>query len=425
MELRAGYKKTDIGLVPNDWNIVSVGNITKFHKQGYYTTEQYKGDGEYFLLRGTDMQNPRIDLSTTPRINANQRDYEAYKVLIGDFLFVRSGAIGRYGIANENTPKSIFGSYLINFRFVQDLDSSFFGYFYQSQLAISQVNAITQGGGNVNINAENIKALRIPLPPTKSEQTAIATALSDADALISSLEKLIDKKRKIKQGVMQRLLTGDKRLPGFSGDWEEKKLGDIGEFKNGINKGEEDFGFGYPFVNLLDVFGRKKVKSGSLSGLVNSSIAERNTYNLKKGDVLFIRSSVKPEGVGLTSIIDDDLFETVFSGFLIRFRDFGKLDLGYKVYCFHEEGFRRRVIESSTVSANTNINQNSLRKLQILLPPTIEEQKSVGAIISALDDEIVALELKLYKYEKIKSGMMQNLLTGKIRLVKKDELNAV
>ena len=138
---------------------------------------------------------------------------------------------------------------------------------------------------------------------------------------------------------MQQLLTGKKRLPGFSGEWEVKKLGEIGEFKNGINKGKEDFGFGYPFINLLNVFGQPKIFQGLSLGLINSSPEERKIYELRKGDILFIRSSVKPEGVGLTSVVQYDLEDTVYSGFLIRFRDFGKLDFEYKVHCFK----RRRI----------------------------------------------------------------------------------
>jgi len=205
------FKQTEIGFIPEDWNMVSVGDITKFHKQGYYTKENYKENGEYYLLRGTDMQNPKIDLSSTPKINVSQYDYEAYKVLNGDFLFVRSGAIGRYGIADENTPKSIFGSYLINFRFIEDINAKYFGYFYESEISICQLYSIIQGGANLNINAENIKALKIPLPPL-AEQIGIAQILTDMDNEISQLEADRNKYEQIKAGMMQQLLTGKIRL---------------------------------------------------------------------------------------------------------------------------------------------------------------------------------------------------------------------
>src|SRR5258705_3311105 len=123
-------------------------------------------------------------------------------------------------------------------------------------------------------------------------------------------------------------------------DWEVCELGTIGKFKNGINKNADSFGYGYPFVNLLDIFGRTKLTNSTPLGLINSSIIERRTYELKKGDVLFIRSSVKPEGVGLTSVVIEDLRDTVYSGFLIRFRDRGQLSIEYKAYCFYDQEFR-------------------------------------------------------------------------------------
>lgn len=111
-------------------------------------------------------------------------------------------------------------------------------------------------------------------------------------------------------------------------DWEMKELGEIGTFKNGINKSSEDFGFGFPFVNLLDVFGKSSISENESFGLINSNEIERKLYDLKKGDVLFIRSSVKPSGVGLTCVIENNLPDIVFSGFIIRYRDNNYLSEG-------------------------------------------------------------------------------------------------
>lgn len=151
-------------------------------------------------------------------------------------------------------------------------------------------------------------------------------------------------------------------------DWKVKKLTEIGTFKNGINKSGEEFGFGYPFVNLMNVFGKTNITNITQLELVNSNDIERKLYNLRKGDVLFIRSSVKPEGVGLTTLIKDDLKNTVFSGFIIRFRENGSLIDAFKEYCFNTYNFRNNLIGSSTVSANTNINQDALKNLLIAYP---------------------------------------------------------
>ncbi|HGN7358342.1 TPA: restriction endonuclease subunit S [Staphylococcus aureus] len=156
------------------------------------------------------------------------------------------------------------------------------------------------------------------------------------------------------------------RFPGFKGEWEEKKLEDIGTLKNGINKDKESFGYGFPFVNLNDVFNSKEIQIKNLS-LINSTYKEREEYNLQKGDTLFIRSSVKPSGVGLTKVIEIDLKNVVFSGFLIRFRN-NNLAVNFKKFIFNSISVRKQILSLSSTSANTNINQESLKKVKIPIP---------------------------------------------------------
>ena len=199
-------------------------------------------------------------------------------------------------------------------------------------------------------------------------------------------------------------------------DWEVRTLGALGEFKNGINKDKQDFGHGFPFVNLMDVFGIPKISTSSSIGLVNSSLGERETYALQSGDVLFVRSSVKPEGVGLTTLILEDLPNTVFSGFLLRYRDRGVFELEFKEHCFQEANFRSRLIASSTVSANTNVSQRSLKSLKFAFPPNKSEQRAIAEALSDVDELLRALEMLIAKKQAIKQAAMQQLLTGKTRL---------
>ncbi|HMU60021.1 MAG TPA: restriction endonuclease subunit S, partial [Chitinophagaceae bacterium] len=169
--------------------------------------------------------------------------------------------------------------------------------------------------------------------------------------------------------------------------------------------------------NLLDVFGKSKISSNTHLGLINANDNDRKIYDLREGDVLFILSSVKPEGVGLTVLIDKKLEETVFSGFIIRFRDRGYLSKEFKNHCFHSEDFRKRLISKSSVSANTNISQDALKNLDLSYPKDKTEQTHIAQILSDMDNEIQELEKQLEKYKMMKQGMMQSLLTGKIRLV--------
>ncbi len=193
-------------------------------------------------------------------------------------------------------------------------------------------------------------------------------------------------------------------------DWDAVPLGELGKFKNGINKNSECFGHGSPFVNLMDVFGVSRIVSNDALGLVATNASEQQTYNLRKGDMVFIRSSVKPSGVGLTAVVEEDLPETVYSGFLIRYRDNGKLSDAFKRHCFFEEGFRRRVIGASSVSANTNINQDNLKRLPLAVPPTHAEQEAIAEVLSDADALIESLEQLLAKKCYLKQGAIQKLL---------------
>jgi len=193
-------------------------------------------------------------------------------------------------------------------------------------------------------------------------------------------------------------------------DWDTPELGGLGSFKNGVNKDKESFGFGFPFVNLMDVFGKSILDERVELELLDSNSIEHELYGLKRGDVLFVRSSVKPSGVGLTCLIPNNLKKTVFSGFLIRYRENQKINLDFKRYCFYEERFRQRIIASSTVSANTNINQEVLKKIRVALPPTLEEQQAIATALSEVDALITKIDKLITKKKTIKQGTMQQLL---------------
>lgn len=198
-------------------------------------------------------------------------------------------------------------------------------------------------------------------------------------------------------------------------DWEVKKLGEIGELKNGINKDKSDFGFGFPMVNLMDVFGINKIFKNNLNlGLVNANERDIKEFSLRKGDVLFIRSSVKPTGVGLTTLICDDLENTTYSGFIIRFRDNHYLNFEYKAHCFSDENFRNRLLNKSTISANANINQGALNSLVIPIPPLPEQQK-IAEILSTWDAAIDNCKTIIDNLKIRNNGLSQQLLAGKIR----------
>ena len=197
-------------------------------------------------------------------------------------------------------------------------------------------------------------------------------------------------------------------------EWEENLLGDIGELRNGIAKGSEFFGHGHKFINLQDVFGKDCLYNDDYD-LVETSEKERQLNDLKKGDVIFVRSSVKPSGVGLPSVVMEDLKDTVFSGFLIRFREHKLcLNLLYKRYCFIVDSFRREVLKRSSSSANTNINQDNLANIKLKYP-CLEEQEKIAGFLSKVDEFINECEGEVKDLEEQKKGLMQKIFSQQIR----------
>jgi type I restriction enzyme S subunit len=412
-----GYKLTEVGVIPCDWEVKRLGEVSVKIQDGTHFSPKSK-QGNYRYITSKNIRNGYLDLQECEWISheEHKKIYARCNVKFGDILLTKDGVnTGNAAFNNLYEQFSLLSSVALIRTDENYLTPIFLLQYILSSIGHHQLIEMMTGLAITRLTLSKIKLFKIPLPPLP-EQKRIAKALSNIDELITALDKLITKKRYLKQGAMQQLLTGKTRLPGFTGAWEVRRLGEVGSFKNGINKGKEDFGFGYPFVNLLDVFGKQKLEKAISLGLINSSKNERNEYNLLLGDILFVRSSVKPEGVGLIAVLVDDFTNTVYSGFLIRFRDHGDLDINYKIHCFYDRNFRNSLIDSSTVSANTNINQQALKNLLIPLPP-LPEQKAIAQILTKMDEEIEALEKKRDKYKKIKQGMMSVLLTGRIRLM--------
>ena len=203
------FKDSELGRIPKSWEIKKVSQFTKEHKQGFYTKDGYQGNG-VFLIRITDLQNPKIDYSEMPKLPVSEKDFISFKVDVGDFLFARSGAIGRYGIVSENYP-AVFASYLIRFKFNDTVNTMFFGYIYESEYCQNQLSYITQGSSNININAENIKSLKVPYPPLV-EQGKIASVLLSIDKNIEDKRHKLHQTQSLKKSLMQDLLTGKVRV---------------------------------------------------------------------------------------------------------------------------------------------------------------------------------------------------------------------
>lgn len=267
-------------------------------------------------------------------------------------------------------------------------------------------------GGQGNLSAKIIKQINIYIT-SKNEELKISNILRIVNKIISLNQRKLEQLKLIKKALLQKMFADGKnsfpviRFSGFTNAWEQRKLGDLGSLKNGMNFSKDKMGIGFPFVNLQDVFGKSIVTKQHLDK-AQATDSQLRTYNLFKGDVLFVRSSVKLEGVGQAVVVPSDFINTTYSGFLIRFRDQTNLDNKFKSQIFKTRNIRTQIMSKATDSANKNINQSSLAKLKIVFPSKTEQEK-IGKLLEDLDKVITLHQRKLDQLQKLKKSLLQNM----------------
>ncbi|HEM4148349.1 TPA: restriction endonuclease subunit S [Streptococcus suis] len=249
--------------------------------------------------------------------------------------------------------------------------------------------------------------------PSLPEQETIGTFFSTLDQHITLHQRKLDKLKHVKQAYLSEMFPAEgermpkRRFPGFTDAWELRKLGELGTLKNGMNFSKDAMGIGFPFINLQNIFGKNIVDVSQL-GLAKASSIQLKNYNLQKGDVLFVRSSVKLEGVGEAAIVPKNLENTTYSGFIIRYRDSFGLDYNFKRFIFGTSNIRNQIMSQATDSANKNISQQVLTELDILVP-TLLEQNAIGTFFSILDQQITLHQRKLEKLKNLKKALLNEL----------------
>ncbi len=271
---------------------------------------------------------------------------------------------------------------------------------------------------------------RVLIPfPHESERRAIAEALSDADALIESLEQLLAKKRQLKQGAMQELLTGKKRLPGFSGEWEVKPLDDLFSFSGGFSASRDQLSTeGCCYLHYGDIHTSNKTFVDVRSEYhnipkLNIPLKKVSAASLlNDGDVVFVDASEDDEGTSKHVVVVNADKTPFISGLhtIVAKSKTNELDHYYQRYCFQTPAVKAQFLFFAVGTKVSGINKTNIAKITLPVP-SVPEQTAIAAILSDMDAEIVALESKLAKARQLKQGMMQELLTGRIRLVRPTE----
>lgn len=395
MEVKPGYKQTEVGVIPEDWGVFTLGEAVNFL------------DGQRRPVKDVDRAKMQGDV---PYYGASGIvDY------VNDYLFdedlILLGEDGE-NILSRNTRLAfrIKGKAWINnhAHVLRPKLGNSIG-FLTEYLESMDYEKFNSGTAQPKLNKLTCIGMLIALPPTLAEQEAIAEALSDADTLIESLEQLLVKKRHIKQGAMQELLTGKKRLPGFSGDWVERPIGEISTSSSEKNS----TGGALPVLTCSKHFGFVD----SL-GFFKNQVFSRNlsTYKIiRGGQIGYPANHIEEGSIGLQDLYEVALVSPIYIVFSVT----EGIDPFFVHRLLKLDSYRTKFSTATNASVNR---RGSLRwpefsTIEVSLPRALEEQLAVSLVIRDMESDIALTEDRLKKTRQIKQGMMQELLTGRIRLV--------
>ncbi len=364
-------------------------------------------------FRISEKQIARVDGSHVIRL-------KRHKVNLGDIIFPRRGSFSKCALISNHEKGWLCGTGCLKIKL--NTLKVFPNYLYfalQQPKVIKLVESSTVGSTMPNLNTKILGDVNIPfIPKSLAEQERIAEVLNDVDKLIATTESLLQKKRDIKQGTMQQILSGKRRLPGFSEPWVNVPINEMGFTYPGLmGKTKHDFGSGNAFyITFLNILNNVVIKS-SLFEKVFVADGEKQ-YLAQKGDIFFNNSSETPEDVGHCAVLLEDFSNLFVNSFCFGFRvNNSDIEPHFLAYIFETDQGRNLMKKCSSGVTRFNLSKRKFRDCCLLIPSTKNEQNAILEVLSDMDAEIEALEGNLAKYKAIREAMMQQLLTGKIRLI--------
>lgn len=412
-----GYKQTEVGVIPEDWDIAQIGELDPFVTSGSRGWATYYSECGSPFIRITNLSRSCIypDLSDLRYVDVAGNDSEVARTQLrsGDVLISITADIGIIGYVTDDFPLPAYINQHISLvRFDSDrIDSRFIAYFLASENSQRVFRALTDSGAKAGMNLATVKQTRFALPPTGAEQSAIAEALSDADALIESQEQLLAKKRHLKQATMQELLTGKTRLPGFSGAWGVKRLRELADIQRGASPRPIDSPIWFDDKSAV---GWVRISDVTKSGMYLldttqrlSALGIQHSRPVSRGSL--IMSICATVGRPVITKIDT----CIHDGFVVFDNLSTTQHFMYYVLQSIEDDWSRHGQTGSQMNLNTTL----INSTKVSIPPTVEEQTAIATILSDMDAEIADLDAQLAKTRAIKQGMMHNLLSGTIRLI--------
>lgn len=410
MPLREGYKQTEMGVIPEDWHVRQLKKISPSQSVGLVINPStyVVGNGTVPMLVGSNIKENRIDWQHARRISdASNKLIPASQLNAGDLVTVRVGEPGITAVVPMELDGCNCASVMI-IRKHRNFNSHWLCYVMNSPTGIAQIENVQYGTAQKQFNISDAINFTYATPPI-SEQEAIAEALIDTDALIESLKQLITKKRYLKQGTMQELLAGKRRMRGFTEVWKSTSLGAVIEkFIGGGTPSRlnpQYWNGNIPWVTVKDF--ATFTPHHSQESITHAGLHHSASHLIPKG--VLITSTRMALGKAVIYDVDVAINQDLKALFVRP-----SLDTRYLYFWFqYHEKFIDELGSGSTVKG---ISLPDLKKIPLELPPRLE-QVAIANVLSDMDREVAELEVQLDKARSVKQGMMNNLLTGKIRLI--------
>lgn len=417
MAVIASMKKALVAAPADDWKIVPLGDLVQSVEYG--SSAMSKRRGAVPVLRMGNLQSGKIDWRDLVYTD-DPAEIQRYALRDGDVLFNRTNTIELVGKTSlyEGEQPAIFAGYLIRIVVRPDkLDARYLNYVMNTELARKHsAKVLSVAVGQANINGQKLRTYPIPLPPSMAEQRAIASALGDVDALLAGLDKLIAKKRDLKQAAMQQLLTGRSRLPGFTGAWAMRRVSEMGDVLAGKALAVNGPGSLRPYLRTKNVLDGRIDLEDVLS--MPMTDAEFDRFRIVHGDVL-LNEGQSLDLVGRCSMYRGELgVPCAMQNQLLRFRARSQVSAAYATHlfrrCQHDGTFAGIATQTTSVA---HLGSSRFSSLSLRWPIDLKEQEAIAAVLDDVDAEIRALENRREKTRALKQGMMQELLTGRTRLI--------
>lgn len=412
-----GYKLTEVGVIPDDWEVKTIGEIFQFLNTGSNPRDNLSDYGDYKYIHYGDIHTKWLgfldcSIDSIPRID---RQKVAHLPLIKDGDLVMVDASEDYNgigasieIYNVNDQLIVAGLHTFLLRADHEIiKDGFKGYIQNIDIVKSQLRALATGISVFGISKLSLKDVKLPIPPLQ-EQQAIVEVLSQIDDQITALEESIAKKRELKQGAMQRLLTGEERLAGFSGAWEVKRLGEISNVFSGGTPSttvSEYYNGNISWITSSDL---NKGRIFSVGGRITELGLQNSSAKMINAHTLLIALYGATAGVVAISEIEAAINQAVLA--IIPSND----NIEFIFYLLSK--LKDSIVETYTQGGQPNLSGNIVKSIELTFPP-LEEQQAIADVLSNMDAEISALEAERDKTITLKQGMMQELLTGKTRLI--------